>query len=94
MNGNSQYDTHRNGYVNNGRDSESTRMGDPAFGDHGSLSNNSLCRGLPHETNGVSVLYNTLKEAAAEIDKLMKENRILKERLHKYESKEKVRFGW
>ena len=92
MNGNPQYDTHRNGLCNG--ESGSTRMGDPVFGDHGSLSNNSLCRGLPHETNGVSVLYSTLKEAAAEIDKLMKENRVLKQRLHKYESKEKVQFGW
>jgi hypothetical protein len=69
-------------------------MGEPAFGDHGSLSNDSLCRGLPHETNGDSVLYSTLKEAAAEIDKLWKENQVLKERLYKYESNKRIRFGW
>jgi hypothetical protein len=68
-------------------------MGDPAFGDHGSLSK-LICRGLPHETNGDSVLFSKLKEAAAKIDQLWKENEVLKNRLHKYESKEKVQFGW
>jgi hypothetical protein len=69
-------------------------MGEPAFGDHGSLSKLSICRGLPHETNGDSVLFSKLKEAAAEIDKLWKENEVLKNKLRKYESKEKVQFGW
>lgn len=91
MNGNPQNDTHRK-FVSTSV-SGSTRMGDPAFGDHGSLSK-LICRGLPHETNGDSVLYSTLKEAAVEIDKLWKENKVLKEKLHRYESKEKVRFGW
>lgn len=92
MNGNPQNDTHRNGLCYY-RDGGSTRMGDPAFGDHGSLSKH-ICRGLPHETNGDSVLYSTLKEAAAEIDKLWKENKMLKEKLRNYESKEKIQFGW
>ena len=90
MNGNPQYDTHRNdvGTSVGG----STRMGDPAFGDHGSFSNNSLCRGLPHETNGDSVLYSILKEAAAKIDKLSMENQVLKDKIKRYESRDVVTF--
>ena len=91
MNGSPQNDTHRKSVSTSV--SGSTRMGDPAFGDHGSLSK-LICRGLPHETNGDSVLFSKLKEAAAKIDQLWKENEVLKNRLHKYESKEKVQFGW
>lgn len=93
MNGNPQNDTHRNVVMHKVK-SGSTRMGEPAFGDHGSLSNLSICRGLPHETNGDSVLFSKLKEAAAEIDKLMKENQYLKSKLKRYESNEVAQIRW
>ena len=82
MNGNPQYDMHREDEGEGGY----TRMGDPALG--GSWLT------LPHETNGDSVLFSTLKEAANKIDHLSKENQFLKEKLAKYQNKEHLRFGW
>jgi hypothetical protein len=84
MNGIPQYDMHRMDEGEGGY----TRMGDPALGGLNHIGS------LPHETNGDSVLFSTLKEAANKIDHLSKENQFLKEKLAKYQSKEHVRFGW
>lgn len=53
MNGNLQYDLHLN-FGDTSSVRGSTRMGEPAVGDHSSLSEPTCC-GLPHETNGDSV---------------------------------------
>lgn len=53
MNGNLQYDLHLK-FGDTSSVGGSTRMGEPAVGDHSSLSK-PICCGLPHETNGDSV---------------------------------------
>jgi hypothetical protein len=84
MNGNPQYDMHRK----DDKESGYTRMGDPALGGLNHIGS------LPHETNGDSVLFSLLKQAANKIDHLSKENQSLKEKIEKYKSKEHVRVGW
>ncbi len=84
MNGNPQYDMHRK----DDKESGYTRMGDPALGGLNHIGS------LPHETNGDSVLFSTLKEAANKIDQLSRENQFLKEKLERFKNKEQVTFGW
>jgi hypothetical protein len=73
MNGITQYDMHRMDEGEGGY----TRMGDPALGGQNSI----VYTALPHETNGDSVLFSILKEAANKIDHLSQENQMLKQRL-------------
>jgi hypothetical protein len=84
MNGNPQYDMHREDEGEGGY----TRMGDPALGGLNHIGS------LPHETNGDSVLFSLLKKAANKIDQLSKENQVLKEKLERVKNKEHVTFGW
>jgi hypothetical protein len=71
MNGITQYDMHRMDEIESGY----TRMGDPALGGV------DISCPLPHETNGDSVLFSILKQAANKIDHLSQENEMLKQRL-------------